>query len=72
MACCLPHIPGLDLFPRQIAAAVDDGHDLDPVRKGAVDDPVTLVDQFPHIVAVGLGVTVQTTTLLTHPVQVAF
>jgi len=23
-ACCLADIPGLDLFPRQIAAAVDD------------------------------------------------
>ena len=41
----LPDIPGIDLFSRQTAAAMDDGHDLDPVGLGAVDDPVALIDQ---------------------------
>ena len=49
-------IPRLHLFADQIPAAVDDGHDEDLVWLGQIDDPVTLVDQLPHIVpALGLG-----------------
>ena len=56
MSGALIHFPGPDLFRRQIAAAVDDSHDKDFPWEGQIDDPVTLKDQLPYILAAfGLG-----------------
>lgn len=51
--CCLNDIPGFYFFSRQVAAAVDDGDNLNSVGLCAVDDPVALKYKFSHVVPIG-------------------
>ena len=48
-------LPGFNLSPEQVLAAMDHGEDVKVIGLGQVDDAIALEDELPDIIAIGFG-----------------